>query len=625
MTTTPETSSTPQAWANKEFMDARYPQGIKWDIDISKENIATILEESVQKYGDKYAINFKGKKFTYNEIGEMVDNAAKGLVEIGLKKGDRVGLYMPNTPYYPIMFFAAAKIGATVTNLSPALKLEQLKEQIEDSGSKTVVALEMEPFLSNIISLKREGLVDNIIKCKPADVVPLKEKLRRKNLFPALKKMAWGVVKSIKNLFCKTAKAEKLTEKDNVFDFKRIVKKGKSLNSFTTTVDAENDVAVIQYTGGTTGAPKGAMLTHFNLMANAQQIEQLYGYSENKDPNGVYIVPGQEKVLAILPYFHVFGMMVGMIYALKAGSEIIIEADPRDFPEILKTINKTKPTIMPSIPQQLQKLVECQGFENYDLSSIKGIVSGGAALPPGVQKAFEQAVGKAGLIKQGYGLTETSPLAAVNPPSGLNRPETIGIACPGTQIRIVDPKDASVTMPIGEKGEIAIAGPQVMKGYFNKPEATAETMHNEWFLTGDLGIMTEDGYVQIVDRKKRMIIVNGNNVYPNQVENALSKHPDVAECVIIKISDKRSGEAAKAIVRLKDGVQPIEENIRGFLHSHIKGYEMPKVIEFTTEEILKTAVGKPDWKTLEDMEKAKQEAKETAPAPAAPITPTPKP
>jgi long-chain acyl-CoA synthetase len=614
MTTTSETSSTPQAWANKEFMDARYPQGIKWDIDISKENIATILEESVQKYGDKPCIDFMGKKFTYAQIGEMVDNTAKGLAEMGVKKGDRVGLYMPNSPYYPVMFFAATKIGATAVNFSPAMSLEQLEEQVKDSQITTMVSLDLNPFFDNARTLQKKGLYKKTVKC------------RFDNMMPFFKKWGFRVLESLKSIFGKAmTSSDSAKEKDNVFRFSKLQTKGGDNAAFTTAVDAENDVAVLQYTGGTTGLPKGAMLTHFNLMANAQQIEQLYGFSDEKDPNGVYVVPGQEKILAVLPYFHVFGMMVGMVYALKSGSEIVMVPNPRDFKDILKTIDKKKPTIVPAIPQLLQKLVEFKGFENYDVSSIKGVVSGGAALPPGVQKAFEEAVGKAGLIKQGYGLTETSPLAAVNPPSGLNRPETIGIACPGTQIRIADPKDASKTMPLGEKGEIAIAGPQVMKGYFNKPEATAETMHNEWFLTGDLGIMTEDGYVQIVDRKKRMIIVNGNNVYPNQVENALSKHPDVAECVIIKISDKRSGEAAKAIIRLKEGVQPIEENIRGFLHSHIKGYEMPKVIEFTTEEILKTAVGKPDWKTLEDMEKAKQEAKETAPAPATPAAPAPKP
>lgn len=601
------------AWANKDFMETRYPQGIAWDIDIKKDNIATILEDSVKQFGDKPCIDFMGKKLTYAQVGEMVDNTAKGLAETGVKKGDRVGLYMPNSPYYPIMFFAAAKVGATVVNFSPALSLEQLEEQVKDAQITTMVSLDLNPFFDNVRILQKKNLFKNTVKC------------RFDNMLPFFKKWGFRVLENLKSIFGKAViSADNAGEKESVFKFRKLQYKAGESAAFTTAVDAENDVAVLQYTGGTTGAPKGAMLTHFNLMANAQQIESLYGFSDDKDPNGVYVVPGQEKILAVLPYFHVFGMMVGMIYALKSGSEIVMVPNPRDYKDVLKTIDKKKPTIMPAIPQLLQKLVEFKGFENYDVSSIKGVVSGGAALPPGVQKTFEQAVGKAGFIKQGYGLTETSPLAAVNPPSGLNRPETIGIACPVTQIRIVDPKDASVTMPLGEKGEIAIAGPQVMKGYFNKPEATAETMHDEWFLTGDLGIMSEDGYVQIVDRKKRMIIVNGNNVYPNQIENALSKHPDVAECVIIKIADARSGEAAKAIVRLKEGVQTLEEHIRGFLHSHLKGYEIPKMIEFTREEILKTAVGKPDWKTLEDREKAKQAGKTETAKSAAPAS-TPKP
>lgn len=576
------------AWADKQFLQSQYPSGVSWDIDIPKKNISSLVDEAVQKFGDKPCIDFLGKKISYKEFGDMVDKAAKGLADKGITKGDRVGLYMPNTPYYPIMFFAAAKVGATVVNFSPLYTEEELAAQIDDSGTKMMITLDLKDFFDKAYSLKKKGHLESVVKCRLGDMLPF------------WKSWAFKLFKGKDR-----TDLTYLGENNNVFDFRKL--KAKSGATVSTSVDSENDVAVIQYTGGTTGVPKGAMLTHFNLMANAQQIEEFFVLTNrDKDPHhGIYMEPGKEKILAVLPYFHVFGMMVGMVSALKTGSEIIMLPNPRDMKEVLKTIDKKKPTILPSVPRLLQAMTEFKGMEKYDLSSIKGVVSGGAALPPGVQKAFEKATDKNGLIKQGYGLTETSPVAASNPAAGENKPDTIGLGYPATDIRIADPNDVSKTMNIGEMGEICIRGPQVMKGYYNKPDATAETLQDGWFLTGDLGVMDEQGYVKIVDRKKRLVIINGYNVYPNQVENAISKHEDVAECVVIGIPDDRSGEAAKAFIRLKDGVIPSEENIRGFLHSHISRIEMPKTIEFVTEELPKTAVGKPDWKTLQDAERAK--------------------
>lgn len=595
---TQSAASARPALADGETLKGFYPQGTEWDIDLRRENLAHLVDEAVQKYGDRPCLEFLGKKYTYKEFGKMVDKAAQGLIDMGVKKGDKIGLYMPNTPYYPVMFFAALKVGATVVNFSPLYVEDELQTQIRDSGTKIMVTLDLKDFYDKARSLQKKGELDKIVKCKMEDVLPF------------FKSWAFWALKSGDRT------KDKAGVKDGVHDFRGLTANRPHFGA--TTVDAENDVAVLQYTGGTTGVPKGAMLTHFNLLSNAAQVEAFFGYTKDKDKQGIYMMPGKEKVLAVLPYFHVFGMMVGMISALKMGAEVILLPNPRDVKEVVSTIHNKKPTILPSVPRLLQAISEFKGLEKYDLSSIKAAVAGGAALAPGVQKSFEKAVGKQGLIKQGYGLTETSPVATSNPASGKNKPESVGMAYPATRVRIAHPDDASQTMKIGEVGEIMIAGPQVMKGYYNKPDATKEVMSGEWFHTGDLGYMDDDMYVHIVDRKKRLIIINGFNVYPNQVENAISKHDNIAECVVISVKDERSGEAAKAFVRLKEGKTMSEQDLRDFLTQHISRIEMPKHIAFVTEELPKTTVGKPDWRKLQDQEKAA-----AAPKPAAPQTPKP--
>jgi long-chain acyl-CoA synthetase len=577
------------AIADGTTMNVYYPEGIAWDVALERQNLARLVEDSVTKYGDKPCIDFLGKKYSYKEFGDMVDRAAQGLVDMGVQKGDRVGLYMPNTPYYPVMFFAALKLGATIVNYSPLYDEAKLEQQIKDSGTTVMVTLDLKDFFDKARNLQKKGVLDKVVKCRMADVLPF------------WKSWAFWALKGGDRT------RDRAGQTENVFDFRDIASNGVYYGA--TTVQAEKDIAVLQYTGGTTGVPKGAMLTHFNLLSNAAQIEAFFGYTEQKDKSGIYLEPGNEKILAALPYFHVFGMMVGMINGLKMGSEIIMLPNPRDMKEVLETIDSKKPTILPTVPKLLQGMTEFKGMEKYDLTSLRGAVSGGAALPEGVRKAFEKATKRPGIIKQGYGLTETSPVAASNPPAGKNKPESVGIAYPGTKIRIADSEDPNKTLKIGETGEILIAGPQLMAGYYNRPEETAEVLVDidgeKWLRTGDIGFMDEDRYVHIVDRKKRMIIINGYNVYPNVIENAFSTHPDVAESVVIKVSDERSGEAAKAFVRLKEGVSLSEEKLRDYLKSKLGRLEMPKMIEFVKEELPKTDVGKPDWKKLQDEEKAK--------------------
>jgi len=353
--------------------------------------------------------------------------------------------------------------------------------------------------------------------------------------------------------------------------------------------------------------PKGAMLTHFNLVANCHQIEAFFGASPEKPSAPGLLRPGKERYLAAIPYFHVFGMMTAMLSSLKLGGHHILMPNPRDLKQVLQAIDKKKPTMFPAVPRLLQALSEHPDAGKYKFSSLLAVISGGAALPPAVKKSFEDATGQKDVIKQGYGLTETSPAVTSNPAYGANKPDSVGMAYPRTEIKIAHPDNPDQVMKIGEIGEILIRGPQVMKGYYNKPEETAAVITKDgWLMTGDLGYLDNDMYLHIVDRKKRMIIVNGYKVYPNQVEKAISEHPDVAECVVIGINDDRSGEAGKAFIRFKQGHNPVSEaDLRAFLDGKINRIEMPKTMEFVTEELPKTAVGKPDWKKLQDQERAK--------------------
>jgi long-chain acyl-CoA synthetase len=572
------------ALANGESLAAKYPAGTRWDIDIPSRDLASLIDESIIKYADRPAMDFLGKTLTYHEFGQLVTKAAKGLEDMGVTKGSKVGLYMPNTPYYPIMFLATLRLGATVVNFSPLYTTEELRAQIKDSGTSVMVALDLKEMQDKAVQLLCEGTLKNVVRCPMGLMLP----------------------------FIKSAAFQLFKSKDIAayVNDKRIIPFGKLVandGNYRSVVIDPQGTAVLQYTGGTTGVPKGAMLTHFNLVANCHQIQAFFGASPEKPDAPGLIRPGQERFLAAIPYFHVFGMMTAMLFSMKMGGHHILMPNPRDLKQLQQAIDKKKPTFFPAVPRLLQALSEHPKADKYNFSSLLAVISGGAALPPAVKGAFETATKQKDVIKQGYGLTETSPAVTSNPAYGPNKPDSVGLAYPRTEIKITHPDNTEQTMKIGEIGEILIRGPQVMKGYYNKPDATAEVMTKDgWLLTGDLGYLDEDMYLHIVDRKKRMIIVNGYKVYPNQVEKAISEHPAVAECVVIGIKDERSGEAGKAFIRFKQGHSPVSEaELRAFLDSKINRIEMPKTMEFVTEELPKTAVGKPDWKKLQDQERAK--------------------
>lgn len=581
-----------------------YPLGTRWDLELPNQNLVDLFEAAVDRYRNLPCMDSMGKKYDYQEMGSLVNRAAAGLQGLGIQKGDRIGLYMPNTPYYPILFFAALKVGAVVVNVCPMHTLSELREQLADSGTQTLITLDLKDSFNKTAQLLDEGLLSRMIVCKMEEVLPF-FKSHAYRLFRSsqiARPEDWG-----KN-WGKNSKVEK-SNKESVAEasasglrlgFRDLIHSKHVLKPVP--IDPQ-DVALLQYTGGTTGTPKGAMLTHANLVANICQIEEFFGFSANKPLCEALLRPGQERVLATIPYFHIFGLTVAMLSSLKMGAELIILPDPRNITETLKTIHEKKTTLFPAVPRLLQAICEHPKLRQYDLSSLQTVISGGAAIPLSVHQAFEQVTGKPGLIKQGYGLTETSPVAAANPPFGTNKPESIGLPLPQTRIQIVDPQDPDRVLAMGEVGEICISGPQVMKGYYQRPEETEQILRNGWFFTGDLGYLDDDHYLHIVDRKKRLILVNGFNIYPTQLEHAITRHPAVAECMVISVADPRSGEAAKAFVRLKHGHPLNSQQLKDFLSEHLSRIEVPKYVEFIHFELPKTAVGKPDWRAMQEREK----------------------
>lgn len=576
------------AIADGKTLKHLYPVGTRWDVAIPKTNLVSFMEESFRRYSDQFCIDSLGKKYTYQEVGSLINKVAAGLQALGVTKGTKIGLYMPNTPYYPLMFFGALKAGATVVNFCPMHTVMELREQALDSGTRLLVTLDLKDLYEKAAHLQQDGTLDHVITCRMDEALPF------------LKAQAYRILR--RSQIAKPGEAIDGKFSPPVMWFKDMIQTTHKFKSIELRPD---DLALLQYTGGTTGSPKGAMLTHHNLVANVVQIEEYFKFSSDKPDAEALLKPGKERVLSTIPYFHIFGLTVSMITSMHMGGELIILPDPRNTKEALKTIQEKRPTLFPAVPRLLQAICENPKVGNFDLSQLETVISGGAALPVGLKGLFEEATGKEGLIKQGYGLTETAPVATSNPPYGTNKSDSVGLPVPQTRVKITDPNDPDVTFTLGEVGEICISGPQVMKGYYNRDKETDAVMHNGWLRTGDLGYLDDEYYLHIVDRKKRLILVNGFNVYPTQIEQAISKHPAVAECIVISVPDTRSGEAAKALIRLKRAMEnkPDATQMRDFLSEYLGRIELPKHIEFVDEELPKTAVGKPDWRRLQEQER----------------------
>ncbi len=560
----------------KRWLDL-YPTEIAKSLDYEKIPIQEFLTRAGTKFPDKTGMHFMGKDISFKEFHESALKFANYLKSLGIDRGDRVAIMLPNCPQGAIAYFGILYVGAIVVQTNPLYTERELKYQMIDSGAKVIISLDiLFPRISKII---QDTELENVIITGIKDYLPFPKNL----IYPFIQKKEYGIQVKVEHRgmhhlyteIMKSAKADPVT-----YDF-----------------NFEDDIALLQYTGGTTGPPKGVMLTHKNLISNTKMCNEWLYKCE----------PGKETVMAILPFFHVYGMTTVLILSVMLHNKMVI-IPKFDFETALKTIEKQKPTLFPGAPTIYIGLMNHPDLAKYDLSSIKACISGSAALPVEVQENFERVTG--GKLVEGYGLTETSPVTHANFVwAGERVKGSIGVPWPDTDSVVLGP-DSSEPLAVGEVGEIAVKGPQVMKGYWNKPEDTEKTFRDGWLLTGDLGYMDEKGYFFVVDRKKDMIIASGFNIYPREIEEILYEHDAIQECVVAGIPDPYRGETVKAYIVLKEGATVTEDELNTFCRKNLAAFKVPRQYEFR-KELPKTAIGKILRRTLVD-EEIKKAEKETS-------------
>ncbi len=534
-----------------------YPEHIDWTLEIENKPVFSMLEDTATKYPYAPAFDFLGKTYNWLEIYGRACRVAKGLQAQGYGKGQNIGIFLPNCPYFIVTYYGILMSGASVVNLNPLYAEDELSHLIEDSELDLVFSVDLEMLHEKMTKMLAGTRLRRVVVCSFADVLPFPKNI----LFPIFKRKDMAKIEPNERLIA----FDDLIDNDG--DYK------------TPDIDPANDLAVIQFTGGTTGLPKGAMLSHQNVYANTMQCKAWFHD----------VKEGEGKMLGVLPFFHVFAMTAVMNFSVANALEII--ALPRfDLKDSLKIIAKKKPTFFPAVPAIYSAINASPLRDKYDLSSLRYCLSGGAPLPIEVKKKFEAKTGC--VVIEGYGLSESSPVASANPVEGENKAGSIGLPFPQTVIEIIDADDKTTPIAQGERGELCISGPQVMMGYWNKPEATADCLKDGRLHTGDVAIIDEQGYVFIVDRLKDMIITNGYNVYPRNVEEAIYRHPNVEECIVAGLPDERRGEIVKAWIKLKDGRELSEDDLRVFLEDKISKMEIPKRVEFRDEALPKTMIGK---------------------------------
>lgn len=550
---------------------SQYPPEIPHTLSYDPIPVQEYLTRAYRDYPEKVAIHFLGKDLTYQELYESALKFANYLRSLGIQKGDRVAIMLPNCPQNVIGYYGILYAGGIVVQTNPLYTEREIAYQMKDSGAKAILSLDiLFPRISKVI---KETNLENIIITGIKDYLPFPKNL----VYPFIQKKQYGFTvkvehRGMNHLFPEAMKVGKAQEIDVPFDF-------------------EEDVAILQYTGGTTGFPKGVMLSHKNLIANASMCDAwLYRCKK-----------GEETILGILPFFHVYGMTTVMILSVMLGNRMVL-LPKFDVDSALKTIDKQKPTLFPGAPTIYIGLLNHPDIAKYDLSSIQACLSGSAPLPVEVQEKFEEVTG--GKLVEGYGLTESSPVTHANFVWDNERIKgSVGVPWPDTEAAIFQ-VDSTEPMPPREIGEICVRGPQIMKGYWNRPEDTENTMRDGWLLTGDLGYMDEKGFFYVVDRKKDMIIAGGFNIYPREIEEVLYEHPAIQECVAVGVPDPYRGETVKAYVVLKEDHQVTEEELNAFCREHLAAFKVPRIYEFR-KELPKTAVGKILRRSLVEEEKEK--------------------
>ncbi|MBS4191529.1 long-chain-fatty-acid--CoA ligase [Bacillus sp. FJAT-49705] len=555
---------------NKPWLQT-YPDEIPSTLTYTNQPVQDYLKMAANENPNRISIHFMGKEFTYQQIYESSIKLAGYLQELGIKKGDRVAIMLPNIPQAVISYYGILMAGGIVVQTNPLYMERELEYQMKDSGAIAIITMDI--LFPRVTKVMPKTDLQHVIVTAIKDFLPFPKNL----VYPFIQKKQYGIVVNVKHeghnhLLTEILKQPTRSLKEYEFDF-------------------EEDLALLQYTGGTTGFPKGVMLTHRNLVANASMCKAwLYKCKA-----------GQEVVLGILPFFHVYGMTTVLILSVMEAHKMVL-LPKFDVETTLKTIQKQRPTLFPGAPTIYIGLLNHPDLKNYDLSSIDSCISGSAALPVEVQQKFEEVTG--GKLVEGYGLTESSPVTHAN--FLWDRPRvkgSIGVPWPDTDSAILS-LETGEHLPPGEVGEIVVKGPQVMKGYWNRPEETAETFIDGWLLTGDLGYMDEKGYFYVVDRKKDMIIAGGYNIYPREIEEVLYEHPNVQEVVAAGIPDPYRGETVKAYIVLKEGATTTQEELNEFARKHLASYKVPRLYEFR-DELPKTAVGKILRRALIDEEKKK--------------------
>ncbi len=525
-----------------------YPDGVRPHLDYPEVPVYHFLFEQVARHPERTALIFYGKQISYGDLGRWIDQFAAGLInQLGLKKGERVGIMLPNCPQNVIAMAGIQRAGGIPVQFNPLYVAREIEYQVNDAGCRFFITLDI------FHEKAREGAMaaERLIITSMADFLP----------FP------------LSFLYRMKTKTPKV---DGALAFMTLL--NQSADGFKPVViNPRVDPAFLLYTGGTTGVSKGVISTHRNVVANITQIREWLG----RPPGAV------DKVLVVLPMFHSYGLTAAVSYALSQGGTCILV--PRfDATEVLKLIQKYRPTSFPGVPTIYTALLKEPGLAKYDLRSIEFCVSAAAPLPVELLEQFEQMTGAN--ILEGYGLTEASPATHSNPMSGRRIPGSVGLPYPDTDVRIVDLETGEDVAP-GQEGEVLIRGPQVMKGYWNRPDETAAALVDGWLVTGDIGRMDEDGYLYIVDRKKDMIIASGFNVYPREIDEVLYQHPAVLEACSVGVSDAYRGETVKAFVVLKPGVTATEQEIIAFCKERLAAYKRPTLVEFLPE-LPKSAVGK---------------------------------
>jgi long-chain acyl-CoA synthetase len=563
--------------ANAAAYDARpwlasYPRDVPPSLDYPQQSIYDLLVQTAAKHGNDAAFIFQNSTMTFGQLLKQADRLAGALNKAGVKQGDVVLALLPNVPHFPVVYYGTMKLGASLAAMPPTSVAREIENFMDDSGARIVITIDL--LYDKLADVWAKRKIETVVVGTVIDFMPpwirLAARFSKKVPKPKQPVPYGGKVQTMRGFLA--------TGRD-----------------VPAAVVHPDDVALLQYTGGTTGLPKAAMLTHRSLLANAHQMRGWFPTLRE----------GKETILAVLPFFHVYGVTLVMNAGLLLAARTVLIAGGWVPAEVFESIRRYRPTVFPGVPTLYVALVNDERSRKYDLSSIDICVSGGAPLPIEVRRDFEKITG--GHLYEGYGLSEASPLTHAQPHDGSGKPGSIGLPMPDTVARIVDP-ETGACVPIGAEGELTVRGPQVMKGYWRRAEDTTEALRGGWLHTGDIARMDADGFFTIVDRKKDLIITGGENIYPREIEEVLFEHPAIKEVAVVGVPHPFGGEIAKAFVVLKLGEQATKKDITQFAAQRLAKHKVPRAVEFR-EELPKSAAQKVLRRVLAEEERARQAAK----------------